>query len=575
MGIRLNHKLGLFAALSALAGTAVVASMAYLISSQVLDDSLRAQALSASSQLAMRVGEELKHLADRGRFYVSTSQRPAFEKDGELLAITVLRLKSDQQAAHTEAAGAHSDDGAWITETRWTLPIESPAYLSAGAIAAMDVKYPVDTARITTGQSDIFFARSRSTSMLRLAVPYGQRTESGYSQVLVIDAKLGKLQALFSHREGIFAFMTADRGQLVIASDAGHFGPGEDLSQLTLVTQARDGKAPHGVADYRETPQGGIQHAAYARVVTSSWSSSGLTVFAQVPQSIAGNALQPLAVGLTAAGLVFAVLLGLCIGWVGPRWAWAAGWNESEIKSTAQSSQRPSATAGRTTPVSAPGESTPATMAKMQDPEVRQAFSQGKVKLTGERMQAAVLHSHLHGIDQLSKDTDPEKLLRHLNAFHQKAMHAIESRQGIVDHMHGGSIIALWGIPKSTPEDVPHALQAAQEIRAAATSFGAALKKDGESPSRLAMGLHYGALAVGQVGTADRLEYSAVGEGLEIAGRIQEFAEQFGTDLLITGAAASRAGDDFATEQLTPGDDSTPELFELLEEGEPSLEDAA
>ena len=77
------------------------------------------------------------------------------------------------------------------------------------------------------------------------------------------------------------------------------------------------------------------------------------------------------------------------------------------------------------------------------------------------------------------------------------------------------------------------------------------------------MGLHYGSLAVGEVGVAGRTEYSAVGEGLEVAGRIHHFADQFGTDFVITGAAAARAGKAFTTEQLTAGDEDTPDLYEL------------
>jgi class 3 adenylate cyclase len=552
MGLRLNHRLGLFTSLAALTGTAVIGGMAYLVSSQTIGDQLRAQSLSASSQLAMRVGGELKLLADRGRFYVSTANRAGFEKDGELLAVSILSQSADSET--------------WNTETRWTRPPGDPAYLSAEMVAAMDQKYPVDPSRIALGQSDVFFARAGSMGVLRIAVPFGEGAAGGYAKALLIDAKLGKLQALFGHREGVFAFMTSARGQLVIASDAGHFASGEDLSQLAALNEARDSHPSQGSFEYRETPQSEFQHAAYARVVSSVWASSGLTVFAQSPRSLAWAALQPLIVGLTAAGLVFAALLGLCIGWLGPRWAWAEGLVGNDGKKTAYAPESAETSAAIT--------STSATLVKIQDPKIRQAFTQGQVKLAGERVQAAVLHAHLHGVDRLSKKSDPEKLLRLLNEFNQAAVQAIESRQGIVDHMHGGSIVAFWGVPKGHSTDVPHAIQAAQDIRAAAQHLIEELSGSANSPARLAMGLDYGPLTVGQVGSAGRFEYSAVGEALDVAARIQEFAEQFGTDLIMTAPAAERAGKEFSTEKLADGDDGTPELHELTatgEETEPSL----
>lgn len=311
MGLRLNYRLGLFAALAALSGSAAIGGMAYLAASQVIGSNLRSMALGASSQLAMRVGGELKLLADRARFYVTHSDRSGFEKDGELLAVSVLSVKSK---------GAD-----WTSDTRWTLPENHPVYISAETLAAMDDRYPVDPVRISLGQSDVFFARTGSMGVVRIALPFGESGPGGFTRALLIDGKMGRLQALFGHREGVFTFMTSARGQLVIASDSGHFGFGEDLSRLAIVNEARDSLVAKGSVDYRETPQDQLQYAAFARVTSSHWSSTGLTVFAQSPQSVETVALQPLIVSLTAAALVFATLLGLCVGWFGLRWAWAEG----------------------------------------------------------------------------------------------------------------------------------------------------------------------------------------------------------------------------------------------------------
>ena len=98
--------------------------------------------------------------------------------------------------------------------------------------------------------------------------------------------------------------MTAARGQLVIASDADHFGPGatgEDLSRLSVLSDAQSAKSAQGPIDYRETPNSPLEHAAYARVTSAAPLVTGLTVFAQTPATRVRAVLEPLAWALAAA----------------------------------------------------------------------------------------------------------------------------------------------------------------------------------------------------------------------------------------------------------------------------------
>jgi class 3 adenylate cyclase len=538
MGFRLQRRLALFSALAALAGTAVVSYLAYRASEQALHDGLRAQAISASSILAARAGEELKALADRARFYADTAQRAEFEADGELLALSVHKAAPGPDG---EVDGDH-----WSVTQRWTLPEGAPMRLSETDLARLDERSPVDLARVAQGKSDAIFARRSGVAVLRLALPYG------HLQALVIEAKLSRLQALFGHRDDLFAFMTADRGQLVIASDAAHFGPGatgKDLSRLPLLAMAAQARSAQGPADYRETPQGPLQHAAYARVSAGTSPVPGLTVFAQVPAARADAWLARLAWGLGAASLAFALCLGYVIGWAGPRWAWGLAALEA-AKSPVEAPQHPDPA-----PIPAP-----------------------VAQLAGKRATAAVLSIHLDGLDKLASAAEPEALLKLLNSFFAGVTQAIESRGGVVDHCHGGSFVALWGVSKRPDagaqapvpvpvpipfQDVPHAIEAAQAIREAAAELAQQLELRKWPTTELAMGLHYGPVTVGELGAAGRLNYTAIGEAIETAARIRYFGGQFGTDFVMTGPAAARAGKAIQTEQLTAGDESTPDLYEL------------
>jgi adenylate cyclase len=542
MGSGFDRKLALLASFSALACAASIGSLAYWAAGESLREQLRAEAQSAASQTALEISDELKGVMERSRLYVTTQQPRAFEADGELLGLSLL--------SQPETPSSESDE--WEVRSRWALPAGNPSHLSDADFATLNLKYPIDYDRIAQGQSDVIFASAPGQpAFVRVGFPLGEKSPQGFRQAIVAEVRAGRIQAFFGHRDGLLTFLAAPRGQLIVASEAGHFGSAENLSQLGIVKAAHQARGPLGRLDYRETPSGDLQYAAFARPGTVP----GLTVVAQSPNARVSAALEPLLRALAAAGGAFALLAGFAVWLLSSRWSWERGARAPGATAPAKDE----ATDAEATPPAA------APFVKIADPEVRKRLEQGKIKTTGHRTEAAVLHTHLHGVDGLSSRADPERLLGWLNEFNRKAVEAVESRHGIVDHLHGGSVVALWGVPDAHDDDVVRAIEAAAAISEAAHELNQQIRRQGLASCRLGMGLHHGPVAVGQLGAGSRVEYSAVGEALEVASRIQQFTDQFGTDFLMTGAAARKAGDAYPTEQVTAGDDGTPELFELAE----------
>ena len=165
MGFRVQRKLALFTALAALTGTAVVSTLAYWSAEQALHDGLRAQAMTTASMLAVRAGEELKDLAERGRYYTASAQRTAFESDGELLALTIIDHRATPNTGSGDGVDGPTQD--WQPTLRWTLPESAPLRLSDAEVAGLDLKTPIDYERIAQGQSDALFARKGAVAVLR------------------------------------------------------------------------------------------------------------------------------------------------------------------------------------------------------------------------------------------------------------------------------------------------------------------------------------------------------------------------------------------------------------------------
>ena len=125
---------------------------------------------------------------------------------------------------------------------------------------------------------------------------------------------------------------------------------------------------------------------------------------------------------------------------------------------------------------------------------------------------------------------------------------------------------AFWETSPDLNERDPRPIETTAALREVAQHFNEALAREGIKPIRLGMGLHHGWITTAQDLT--------VGDAFEVAARIQQFTEQLGTDLIITGAAAPVLKTASPLERITSADESTPELFELTQASSASSEAA-
>jgi class 3 adenylate cyclase len=586
-GISYGKKLSFFTAAAVFAsGLGITIAACHRINSE-LSLHYRQATSDTASLLASRIGDELKAIVERSRFYVATADSKRFESDVDLIALSVTK----------KPATVTDESAEWETISQWARPSGDPASLSSQDRKELELKHPLDFDRVEQGQMDVVFGSAPNQSnFIRIAFPYGAKTETGYSQAIVAEVRADKIIASFSEARGLFAFMTNSTGRVLSATQAGHFATDEDLSKLPIIQaslqESQSGtRATHGNLDYSETPASPLQYAAFHHV---SFGAPDLTVLVQAPSSLVNDVLLQVASFALVATFIFALFAG-AITWFRFRGlsitalfgaksktqaasqaqALAQAHSNAEALQEARAQLETQATeharelAALTDTVSAQAEArvtATAALTKFKDPEIRARLEEGKVSLSGERLQAVVLHAHLHGLERLVAAAHPVKLITLLNEFNQAVAEAVENSRGIVDHIHGGSVVAYWGVPIADNQDAECALGASRAIRKAATTLNEALAEDGHAALVLGMGMHYGPVVAGQVGSPGRLEYSAVGEAIEIASRIHTYTHQFGTDFLMTEQAAARVPATHATERVSAGDEVTPVLYELTRE---------
>ena len=154
----------------------------------------------------------------------------------------------------------------------------------------------------------------------------------------------------------------------------------------------------------------------------------------------------------------------------------------------------------------------------------------------GHRFQAAVLFSDIRGFSRISYQLGAEETVSLLNTYLDVMVGAILRHRGTIDKFIGDAVMAEFGAPKSQgPEqDALSAVSAALAMREALATLRLKLQAQGLPPLYNGIGISYGELVVGNIGSVQRLEYTAIGDTVNVASRIEGLTKQIGTDILIT-----------------------------------------
>ncbi|MBE9137903.1 adenylate/guanylate cyclase domain-containing protein [Nodosilinea sp. LEGE 07088] len=154
----------------------------------------------------------------------------------------------------------------------------------------------------------------------------------------------------------------------------------------------------------------------------------------------------------------------------------------------------------------------------------------------GQKFQAAVLFSDIRGFSRISYQLGAIETVSLLNTYLDVMVEAILDHRGTIDKFIGDAVMAEFGAPKSQgPEqDALGAIHAALTMREALATLRTQLKARHLPPLYNGIGISYGELVVGNVGSVQRLEYTAIGDTVNVASRIEGLTKMIGTDILIT-----------------------------------------
>jgi adenylate cyclase len=156
----------------------------------------------------------------------------------------------------------------------------------------------------------------------------------------------------------------------------------------------------------------------------------------------------------------------------------------------------------------------------------------GQLRLGGRRNHVTLLCSDIRGFTLMSADLEPHEVVETLNDYFARLVPIIFANRGTIDKFMGDAILAVFGSPEKDPAHGEHAVNAALEMQAAMATLNEKRTAQGLPAGEIGIGIHCGDVVQGFVGTANRMEFTVIGDPVNKASRYCSAAA--GKEILIS-----------------------------------------
>jgi adenylate cyclase len=159
----------------------------------------------------------------------------------------------------------------------------------------------------------------------------------------------------------------------------------------------------------------------------------------------------------------------------------------------------------------------------------------------GRAQNAAVMFVDVIGSTRRMEAITPEEVINLIRAFHRRMVPIVFRHNGSVDKFLGDGLMAVFGAPEKTPYEARDALLCAVEILDTIDQWRDQLIAVGRVATTVGIGIHFGPVIQGNVGIADRLEFTTLGDTVNVASRLESMTRQFDAGILLSLEAVAAA----------------------------------
>ncbi len=354
----------------------------------------------------------------------------------------------------------------------------------------------------------------------------------------------------------------------------GHFAPGTFRDKLVLV-----GASATGIGDLRSTPFGSLDFPGveiHANVVDNLLHNSFLRRGAEQVLADLGMIFLfgvPLGIWLALARprwLALALLLLVPFALV-LQWAFHAGW-WLNATTPALFTLAPNVVLVAIYRVLVEEREKRKVRSAFQhylSPQVIERLLENPALVEPRRTQITVLFSDIRNFTSISEGLDPQELAVFMNRYLTDMTGIIFRHRGTLDKYIGDAVMAFWGAPSEEPQHASLACRAALEMKRLLAELQAQWKEEGKPAISIGIGMSTGFASVGNMGSELRYGYTAMGDTVNLASRLEGMNKEYGTVILLSEAsAAALPQDDFLLRELdlirVKGRQQPVTIFELL-----------
>ena len=174
---------------------------------------------------------------------------------------------------------------------------------------------------------------------------------------------------------------------------------------------------------------------------------------------------------------------------------------------------------------------------KIVDPRIRDSLLASGDLLTGnagEQCPATIVFFDLAGFTGISESIPPGLLLKILNLYFESVTSCVESRGGLINKFIGDGVLAVFGVPVHHPEHPLNALQAVEAFGRKLREINRNLLRKNLPPLAFRAGIHTGDVLAGVVGSRDRMEYTVIGDTVNVASRLESKGKDLGSPVVVS-----------------------------------------
>lgn len=194
------------------------------------------------------------------------------------------------------------------------------------------------------------------------------------------------------------------------------------------------------------------------------------------------------------------------------------------------------------------------------------------LKLGGTKKTMTAMFTDIKGFSTISEKLGPEELVRLLNAYLTGMSDAILDLKGTIDKYEGDAIIAFFGAPMDLPDHAERCCRAAVRMKKLEAQLNVRFLEEGLAPSPLLtrIGINTGEMVVGNMGTDRKMDYTIIGDSVNLAARLEGVNKQYGTWICVAEDCVNAAGQSFLYRRLdrirVVGKSAPIRIFELVDE---------